>query len=168
LILKKVNRKISILLFGFLLLTFSFSFAQDKQQVQHSLAVQFFNNGEYDKAAEVFEVLYKKNRSEDYYEYLYQCYIQLKNYKDGEKLVDKRSKDFPDQAAYPIDLGYLYSLQDDEKKAVKSFEKALSLLPADNQEIIFVARRFQKRKQNGHSNLFERQKTHQQRLSFLL
>lgn len=148
-ILKKVNRKISILLFGFLLLTFSSSFAQDKQQVQHSLAIQFFNNGEYDKAAEVFESLYKRSRSEEYYEYLYQCYAQLKNYKDGEKLVDKKIKDFPQQAAYHIDLGYIFFLQEDEKKATKSFEKALSLLPADNQEIIFVARRFQKRKQDN-------------------
>ena len=146
--MKKVKSKILLLLFGFCLLTFNFSLAQDKQQVQHSLAIQFFNNGEYDKAVEVFESLYKKSRSEEYYEYLYQCYIQLKNYKVGEKLVDKKIKDFPQQAAYHIDLGYLYSLQDDEKKAVKSFEKALSLLPADNQEIIFVARRFQKRKQN--------------------
>ena len=148
-ILKKVNRKISILFFGFLLLTFSFSFAQDKQQVQHSLAIQFFNNGEYDKAAEVFESLYKRSRSEEYYEYLYQCYAQLKNYKDGEKLVDKKIKDFPQQAAYQIDLGYIFFLQEDAKKATKSFEKALSLLPADNQEIIFVARRFQKRKQDN-------------------
>ena len=75
--------------------------------------------------------------------------MQLKNYKDGEKLVDKKIKDFPQLAAYHIDLGYIFFLQEDEKKATKSFEKALSLLPADNQEIIFVARRFQKRKQDN-------------------
>lgn len=145
-ILKKVKIVISLVLFSLCFLT---SLAQDKQQVQHSLAIQFFNNGEYDKAVEVFESLYKKSRSEEYYEYLYQCYVQLKNYKDGEKLVDKKIKDFPQQAAYQIDLGYIFTLQEDEKKATKYFEKALSLLPADNQEILFVARRFQKRKQDN-------------------
>ena len=147
-ILKKVKSIISLILLGFCLLTFNSSIAQDKQQVQHNLAVQFYNNAEFDKAVEIFESLYKRERSDEYYEYLLQCYAQLKNYKDAEKLVEKKIKEFPQQAIYPIDLGYIYSLQEDEKKASKSFEKAISLMSADSQDIIYIARRFQKRKKD--------------------
>lgn len=144
--MKKVKTVILLLLFSLCFLT---SFAQqDKQQVQHNLAVQFYSNGELDKAAEIFESLYKKTKSEEYYEYLYQCYTQLKNFKDAEKLTEKKVKDFPQNAIYQIDLGNIYSLQEEEKKANKAFEKALSLMTPDNQEIIFIARRFQKRKKD--------------------
>lgn len=147
--MKKVNRKISLLVFGFLLLTFSFSFAQDKQKIQYDLGVQFFNNGEFDKAAEIFENIYKRNKLEEVYEYLFSSYVGSQNYKDAEKLTEKKTKELPLSAIYYIDLGYVQLVSGDEKKSIKNFEKALELLPNDGPEIVTIARRFQKRKQEN-------------------
>ncbi len=143
----KIKSNIALLLFSFLLLHFSVV-AQDKMQIQLDLGKQFYNEGAYDKSAEIFEELYKKNKSEENYEYLLNSYIGIKNYKSAEKLVEKKIKEFPQSTLFPIDLGYVYAASGQDEKAVKNFEKALKLLPADNQQIIFTASRFLKRKQS--------------------
>ncbi|MFM7022375.1 MAG: tetratricopeptide repeat protein [Flavobacteriales bacterium] len=143
--MKKVKSNI-VLLLGLLLLTFAVA-AQDKSQLQLDLAKQFYSEGSFDKSAEIFEDLYKKSRTEEIYEYLLNAYIGSKNFKSAENLVEKKIKENAQSTFYPIDLGFVQTAAGDEKKALKSFEKALELLPADNQEIIFTAGRFLKRKQ---------------------
>ncbi|MCX6183420.1 MAG: tetratricopeptide repeat protein [Bacteroidetes bacterium] len=117
-------------------------------QIQLDLGKQFYSEGAYDKSSEIFEELYKKYKTEENYEYLLNSYVGSKNYKSAEKLVEKKIKEFPQSTLFQIDLGFVFSAAGDEKKTIKSFEKALQLLPADNQEIIFTAARFIKRKQN--------------------
>ncbi len=142
-----LHRNIVFLLFSVSCLTVSPSFGQDNGQIQFNLGKQFYGEGEFDKSSEIFEELYKKSKSEEVYEYLLTSYVSAKMYKAAEKLVEKKIKDFPKSTLYPIDLGFVYTAAADEKKATKSFEKSLALLPADNQEIIVCAGRFLKRKQ---------------------
>ncbi len=96
------------------------------------IAKEYFNNGEYEKAADVYEKLYQNNPDNiQYYKNLIQSYIILKKYDSAEKIVKKqikRSKNYP---IYFIDLGNIYSLTNNADKANKSYLDAINNLKPD-------------------------------------
>ena len=75
-----------LLLLGFIAAAY---FAQ-AQNMDQNLAIQFYQNEEYAKAADLFAKLYDKNPSDSNYHYLYNTYIQLKEYDKLEKILKKR------------------------------------------------------------------------------
>jgi len=76
---------LSLALAFFICLTPTFA----QTATDEKLALQFFNNEEYDKAVVYFEKLYNKTNETSYYERLLQCYLYMEEYKDAEKLVKK-------------------------------------------------------------------------------
>ena len=52
----------------------------------------YFQNKEYDKAAELYERFYEKTPSKFYYTQLLATYLELGNYKNAEKLVEKQKR----------------------------------------------------------------------------
>lgn len=105
-----------------------------------NLALQYYRNEEYDKAAELFEKLYKENSETDYYyRYYYNCLLKLEDYKRAEKLIKKRIKDYPGNQMYVIDLGYAYSQQGDVEGAYNQYEAAINNMPANKNDVIRVA-----------------------------
>ncbi len=102
------------------------------QPADEQLAGQYFNNGEFEKAAMYYEKLYAKNNNEYYYRFLFQCFIAMKSYDDAEKLIKKHSKNKPTPEIYTVDYGIIYISQDDTLKASKKFNEAIeSLSPTD-------------------------------------
>lgn len=88
------------------------------------LAAHYYLNGEYDKAADQYEKLYSQNPNKYYYNYLLSCYIQLKDFKKAEKLVNKQTK--RDAApAYLVDLGYVYEKNGEAEKAKKYWDNLI-------------------------------------------
>ena len=59
------------------------------------LAIQFYQNGEYEKARELFEKIFDKKQDTYIYYYYYRTLIELREYKDLEKIVKKQQKAFP-------------------------------------------------------------------------
>jgi predicted Zn-dependent protease len=109
----------------------------------HTLAIQYYKNAEYDKAAVLFEELYKKNSStEYYYRYYYNCLIKLEQYNKLEKIVKKQSKSNKKNPAYKIDLGYLYSQKGELEKANNIYNEIIENLSADRNVIIRLASSF--------------------------
>lgn len=120
-------------------------FAQSKGNTDEALARQYFLNNKYDKAAYYYDKLYRSSAGDDYYySYLLQCYIQLQQYKTAEKLAEKQQKKFPDRPNYTVDMGYIYQVQGNQKKADKYFKQAIKDLPPNRQVIISVADAFEK------------------------
>lgn len=108
-----------------------------------NLAIQFYQNQEYDKAVELFEKLYKKDSEADiYYRYLLNCYIVLQQFDDAEKMVKKRVKKNEGDPRFVVDLGFVYQQMGDIKARDKQFEDALKILPADQMTIRNVANAF--------------------------
>lgn len=134
---------LSLTLAFFICLTPTFS----QTTTDEKLALQFFNNEEYDKAVVYFEKLYNKTNETAYYERLLQCYLYMEEYKDAEKLVKKHQKKHPYQLAYMVDLGIVYEVEGDEAKANKTFNDAIKSLTANNQQIIDLANSFIKNKE---------------------
>ena len=124
----------------FSILAFS-SFAQpDKTQ---ALAKQYYQTGDYVKAAALFEELWKENPGNTYYyTSLYNSYLRLNAYDDAEKLVKKQIKKFKDELSYQVDWGYIYSQNNDSKTAKEIFDEVLKQLSPDENDIRNTASKF--------------------------
>ena len=116
------------LLFSFLLFSFLPCFAQRSQEEQ--LAVQFYQQGEYEKARTIFKPLFDKKPDTYIYTYYYQILLQLEDYKELEKMVKAQQKAFSSVRRYDVDLGYVYERQGDLNKAIKEYDAAIKKLPA--------------------------------------
>lgn len=79
------------------------------QQQEEQLANQFTQNGEWEKAAELYEKLVNRTpNSIYYYDNLLNSYLQLKQESNAFKLVKKQSKKFPRVSIYLVDQAYIH------------------------------------------------------------
>lgn len=96
-------------------------FAQDER-----LAASYFDAQEYEKAAEEYEFLYKRNPQRLFYSQLYKCYIALGEDKKLIQLVERHIKRVREPLGYYyVDLGFAYARAKDAKNAEKNYQKAL-------------------------------------------
>jgi tetratricopeptide (TPR) repeat protein len=132
--------KYSILIFIIAFLNFNVFGQEDKTQ---ALARQYFQNGDYKKAAQMFEELYGNNPNNYYYyNSLFTSYIRLNDYNSAEKIVKKQIKKNKDDVKYLVDLGFVYSQDNQSKKAETQFQEAIDKLTANENEIRTLANKF--------------------------
>jgi len=105
------------------------------------LALQFYQNKEYDKALDYYEKLYYKVSPQLFYKSYLNCLLQTKNFNKAEKLVKKQLKQFPQKLDYMVDLGMVYSLAEELKKSVGTWEEAIDAIKYDDQ-VFIVANAF--------------------------
>ena len=79
-----------------------YSLAQTDTDEQ--LAAQFFKNGEYDKAEVYYKKLYKRYNDEFFFQYYIDCLLNLEEFSEAEKQVEKRIKKEGDPVLY-VSLG---------------------------------------------------------------
>lgn len=125
--------------------------AQAQPDNSEALAVQYYQNGEYEKAAGLFEGLYNRNPDPRFYNYYFDCLIQLKDYKEAEKFVTKQIRHYPERTSFVVDLGYIYLQSGDEKSAKKQFEQALKNPYTDRQGVIELSNAFLTRGQTEYA-----------------
>ena len=140
--------KPGLIIILFLALT-SVSFAQKGRD--ETLAASYFQNGEYDKAAELYQSLWEKNNyAPQFYTPLFSTYITLKKFDDAEKVVKKQTKKYEQVAQYQIDLGYLYKLKGDPTKGKEVYEKVIKSIHASESDIRQVAIAFKTYRENDY------------------
>ena len=127
------------------LLFISFNISLFAQSNDEQLAIQFFNNKEYDKAIIYYEKLYDKNAYFHYQNY-FKCLIQTKDLKKAEKIAKKQLKSFPHQVVVYLDLAGVYEQNNEEKKASEQYAKAIKELPNDFNEISALGNAFRQKK----------------------
>ena len=111
------------------------------------LAVQYFQDREFEKAALLFDDIYNSKPSPFIYDYYFNCLIELKDYKKAEKFIIKVLKKQPSNLALNVDLGYVYLLNDNKEKARKQFESTIKQLSDDKDQVNVLANAFVKRNQ---------------------
>ncbi|MFO8128439.1 MAG: tetratricopeptide repeat protein [Bacteroidales bacterium] len=119
-----------------------------KKQKEERLASTHYRNREYEKAAEIYGDLYKKETSHYYYTYLLYCLLQLNDFDEAEKIAKKQSRKHRDRLKYLVDLGYVYQRAGDPEKAEKEFNAAIENIPANVYLIKDLANAFYLRGQN--------------------
>jgi predicted Zn-dependent protease len=116
----------------------SSAFAQKGRD--ETLAVSYYQNGEYDKAAELYQSLWEKsNYAPQFYTPLFSTYIILKKFDEAEKVVKKEIKKYAQVPQYQIDLGYLYKSKGDLTKSKEVYEKVIKNIKASESDIREIA-----------------------------
>lgn len=119
--------------------------AQDKKFTPASetqLALKYYRNGEYEKAAEIYQRLYFTNRSYSYYRYFMNSLIKLEKYDRAEELAKEQVKTYKNNLNYLVDLGYVYTLQGNLSKAKSVYNSAIRKLGPDQHRIMQLANAF--------------------------
>jgi tetratricopeptide (TPR) repeat protein len=101
-----------------------------------TLANSYYQTGEYEKAASLYQALWDKNNyAAGFYRPLFKSLIELKKYEDAEKAAKKQSKKYPDIIQYQIDIGYIYHLQGANDKYKETYDKLIKNLKPSDTEI---------------------------------
>lgn len=111
------------------------------QQQDLELARQYFSQGDYTKAEELYGKLIDNQRlfHAVYPDYL-KTLLAQRNYKEAEKLVKKTIKRFPGNPSFEIDLGLVYQASGNKAAAEKQFDKLLETM--NSEAVVVVANAF--------------------------
>lgn len=112
------------------------------QQTNEQLAAYYYDHGEYAQAAQLYETLYKQSSNKYYYQRLLSTYLQLEQYRDAVKLVERRRKSNGKELSLYVDEGVVYLRQKQEKSALKCFDKAIDAITTNLQPIPDLAMAF--------------------------
>jgi tetratricopeptide (TPR) repeat protein len=128
----------------FLILHLSISAAYSQAGRDETLANSYMQNGELDKAAELFQSLWEKSNYDlKYYQPLYKCLLALKKYDELEKVVKKQIKLNSNVPQFLVDLGYMYAQIPNAEKAKEQYEKALKSLKPEEAAVRSLANAFE-------------------------
>lgn len=120
--MKQLLINIGLVLFCSLgVLNSSYGQTEDEQ-----LAAQFLAEEEFDKASKLYQRLHRQQPGSIYiYENYFTSLVETERFRDAEKMVEKQIKRYSNVFTYKVDLGYLYSLQKQEKKAKEYYDKLI-------------------------------------------
>jgi tetratricopeptide (TPR) repeat protein len=100
------------------------------------LAEEYYNSGEYEKAATLYEELYKQQpQNKSYFNLYIQCLIDLRDNDKASKIINDEIKKSPNDVVLYVTLGNLYEKQGLLDKANTQFNKAVDNMPADQVSI---------------------------------
>jgi len=106
------------------------------------LALQYYQDKEYDKALEIYKKLYNNSHSNVFFRYYIRCLTELEDYNSAEKVIKKQIKRFPHDLSYLVEMGYLYKIRNITDKSVEYYDKAIKKLEPDQNQIIRLANSF--------------------------
>ena len=114
---------------------------QSHRQVDEQLARNFFNNKEYDKAADMYQQLYVNYRYYHYFSQYIECLIFLENFKDAEKDLRSfiKNDNTTNKWRSTVTLAYVLFRNNENDKSEKILKKLISELPADKNVFMQVA-----------------------------
>ena len=115
--------------------------AQPQRQVNEQLARSFYNNKEYDKAAELYNQLYLQHNYYHYFSQYIECLLFLENYEEAEKSLKSFIKrdNTTNKWKAQINLAYVYQKNGETEKADKYLKKMIGDLPEDRNVFSQVA-----------------------------
>ena len=112
------------------------------QQSDEQVAAYYYDHGEYAQAAQLYEGLYKRGTNKYHYQRLLSAYLELGEYKEALRLVERRQKSHPKELSLLVDEGTVYQRQRQEKKAVRCYDKAVERIGSNQQPVADLAQAF--------------------------
>lgn len=108
-----------------------------------ALAKSYFENGEFEKAADLYFGLWEKNaQSHTFYRELVKSYFELNKNEEAQKVIEKQIKKFKDNPIYTIDLGVVLKRKGETENAKRQFEKAIKETRSIENDIRIIAKYF--------------------------
>ena len=125
----------------FVLIALFFSTAMTGQDAR--LAQQYFRDGEFEKAAAVYEKLFQRNEQNTYYFDRYvDCLLALEEYETCEKVIKKQLRKDNKNVSLYVTFGKLFERQFQDEEAAKQYRLAIENLPRDRFAITKLANAF--------------------------
>lgn len=112
------------------------------QQTDSQLAMQYYRQGEYRKAADIFARLYERGRSDFYYGYYLNSLLKVPDYEAAETLVQAQMKISRGNLKYNIDLGNVQELKGNPDRAKQIYHQTIKKLTANISQINDLASAF--------------------------
>jgi tetratricopeptide (TPR) repeat protein len=129
-------------LFLFIFFSYSFILLHAQEHVDEGLAYQYYQQGEYDKAAVLLEKLFTQTKDDNYFELYFTSLIKIKKYAEAENLLKKLIKQYPLKTQYPIALGRVYLENGKTAEANKIFLEVIANVQKDEFSIRELANNF--------------------------
>jgi len=115
-----------------IVLLFAFPFVLSAQGGSNEeIAMQYYQDGEYKKAADLLGKLFSGNKDEELFTLYFNALLKSKQYDEAEKVVKKLIKQNPGAVRYEIALGRMYKEEGQQENAAKTFDHIISNLPND-------------------------------------
>lgn len=101
------------------------------KQTDSQLAMQYYRQGDYQKAADIFARLYQNGHSDFYYGYYLKSLQQIPDYEAAEKLIQTQMKLNRGNLKYNVDLGFLQELKGNPDRAKQIYHQSIKKLTAN-------------------------------------
>lgn len=118
-----------ILLFLFIIVA-SLS-AKAQLSTEEALALQYYQTGDFEKAAVVYEKLFNRTKNLSFYDPYFNSLLKTRQYNEAEKLARSQMKSYPEVFTYSVDIGRVYLEKGDESKSSEWFNSLIQNLPAN-------------------------------------
>lgn len=115
--------------------------AQSQRQLNERLARNFFNDKEYDKAADLYQQLYIDYRYYHYFSQYIECLVFLENYDEAEKELKSfiKNDNTTNKWKAQVNLAFVYVKNNDSDKVDKYLKRLINDLPEDRNVYMQVA-----------------------------
>ncbi len=109
------------------------------------LAMQYFETGEFEKAASLFKDLYEKDkRSNFYFDKYIESLLAMENYSEAEKVVKARLKKESHNLTLYVTQGKIHEAQFNVEEADKLYREAIRKMPGDRLTVVKLGNEFVK------------------------
>ena len=106
------------------------------------LAQQYFQNGEFEKAAVLYNTLFEKTKSDYYFDRYVESLMGQGDFDKSKSVIKKQLKKKPENVSLYVTYGRVFDKQDFPEKAAEQYKKAIEKLPKDQYAITQLARSF--------------------------
>ncbi len=113
-----------------------------QKNTDDQLAMQFYEQKEYDKAVVYLDKLYDK-LPDAYFTYYYKCLLETKDYNKAEKITKKQIKRNSTAVNLYIKLGKIYQLQNNLDKEKEQYNKAVKEMIPEQNYVFVLAHAFE-------------------------
>ena len=128
---------------GIVLLLFGILIGASLTGQNSKLADQYYLDGEYEKAGDIYQQLYKKsNRSDFYFNKYVECLLALTEYQQAEKTIEAQIAAKPKSVNLFVTLGNVLERQNKFDEADQRYLEAIQKLPADVGQITKLGNAF--------------------------
>ncbi|HQA76268.1 MAG TPA: hypothetical protein PLY32_04020, partial [Salinivirgaceae bacterium] len=118
------------------------SFNKVYGQQEFRIALEYYNNREFEKAESVLETLLKKNINSTYLRYYLNSLVEQKKYDETEKAIKYYMRKAGDNASLKVDIGQIYKLMGKTKESEKYYREAISGSLTNRNSVVSVASKF--------------------------
>lgn len=113
-----------------------------EREEKEKLGMFYYNDQQYDKAAEIYKELFDNNPTHFYYTYYLYSLLALREYEEADKAVRTMIKTSQRSVRYQVDQGYILQLQDKFDKAYRHYDNVINSLRPIKPEIMETASAF--------------------------